>query len=422
MNLRETLRFAVVGLLANRVRSMLTMLGVLIGVAAVILLVAVGQGSAVAVEDSIESLGSNTISVLGSGSSFGPVAGGGAGGAGGGAGDASTETGTEIRDQELTIEDVRALNDPAAAPDIRSASPVVTATVDCAVGASTHSTSVSGTWPTYFEASNSPISSGGYFTNADVESGAKVAVVGRTVVENLFGDGDPVGQQVTCDGVRFTVVGVLDTKGSIATQDGYDTIVAPLTTVQQNLSGYGPINSITVQAVDSGGVDAAQAQTSAILAERHGLAAGESGDWQILNSETIVAALTESSDVFTVLLGAVAAISLLVGGIGITNIMLVTVTERTREIGIRKAIGAGRGVILGQFLAEATLLSVIGGVVGVVAGVAGSRFEIAGVTPVLVPYSIALAFGVSVVLGLFFGSFPANRAASLRPIDALRYE
>lgn len=320
------------------------------------------------------------------------------------------------------MEDVRALNDRAAAPDIKSASPVVTADVDCTVGSSSHGTSVTGTWPTYFEASNSPVATGGYFTNEDVESGAKVAVLGRTVVDDLFGSGDPVGEQVTCDGVRFTVVGVLEAKGSTGFQDSDDTIVAPITTVQQNLSGYGSISSITVQAVDSDGVDAAQSQTSAILGERHGLEAGESGDWQILNSETIASALTESSDVFTVLLGAVAAISLLVGGIGITNIMLVTVTERTREIGIRKAIGAGRGVILGQFLAEATLLSVIGGAVGVVVGVVGSRFEIVGVTPVLVPSSIALAFGVSVVLGLFFGSFPANRAAALRPIDALRYE
>lgn len=415
MNLRETLRFAVVGLLANRVRSMLTMLGILIGVAAVILLVAVGQGSADAVEDSIESLGSNTISVLGAGSSLGPVAGG---------GDVeSTDTGTDIRDQDLTLADARALNDPTAAPDVKSASPVVTASVDCSVGASSHSSTVTGTWPTYFEASNSPVGSGTYFTNAQVEGSAPVAVIGTTVRENLFGEeSDPVGESLTCNGLRLTVVGVLETKGSLGFQDSDDTIISPISTVQQHLTGYGSISSITVQAVDAASVDAAQSQTSAILAERHGLGDGESGSWQVLNSETIGSALTESSDVFTVLLGAVAGISLLVGGIGITNIMLVTVTERTREIGIRKAIGAGRAVILGQFLTEATLLSLAGGTIGVVAGVVGSRFEIVGVDPVLVPYSIGLAFGVSVVIGLFFGSFPANRAASLRPIDALRYE
>jgi putative ABC transport system permease protein len=418
VNPREILRFAVVGLLANRVRSLLTMLGILIGVAAVILLVAVGQGSADAVEESIESLGSNTISVLGGDSTFGGLP---AGALGGGE-EVSTDTGTDIADQDLTVADARALNDPTAAPHVASASPVVSAEVACTVGASSHSTSVTGTWPAYFEATNSPVSAGGYFDAAAVERSQKVAVVGRTVAEELFGDGDPVGRQLACEGVRLTVVGVLAAKGSTVLQDSDDTIVAPLTTVQQTLSGYGAISSITVQAVDADSVDAAQDETSAVLADRHELTDGAAGDWQILNSETIVSALTESSDVFTVLLGAVAAISLLVGGIGITNIMLVTVTERTREIGIRKAIGAGRAVILAQFLVEATLLSLTGGLLGVLVGVVGSRFEIAGVEPVLVPYSIGLAFGVSVAIGLFFGGFPASRAAALRPIDALRYE
>lgn len=337
MNLRETLRFAVLGLLANRVQSLLTMLGVLIGVAAVILLVAVGQGSAVAVEESIEALGSNTISVLGEGSEFGPVTGG-AGGDG-----ESTNTGTDIREQDLTLEDVRALNDPAAAPDVKSASPVVTASAACRVGVSSHSTSVTGTWPAYFEASNSPLQSGAYLSNDDVERGAPVAVIGTTVRDALFGaDVDPVGQEMTCDGVRLTVIGLLAPKGSLAFQDADDTVVAPLSTVQQNLSGYGSLNSITVQAADGGNVDSAQSQTSAVLADQHGLEDGEAGSWQVLNSETIASALTESSDVFTVLLGAVAGISLLVGDIGITNIMFVTVTERTREIGIRKAIPSGR--------------------------------------------------------------------------------
>jgi putative ABC transport system permease protein len=414
VNLTEILRFALVGLLANKVRSLLTLLGVLIGVAAVILLVAVGQGSAVSVEESIESLGSDTIQVLGAGSSFG----GAPPGALGGGAESSTDTGTEIQTQNLTLDDAYVLNQSPAATAIKSASPIVTAQVACRLGASSHSTSLTGTWPTYFEASNSPISEGGYFTNADLASSRKVAVIGITVREALFGEGDVIGQQMTCDGVRFTVVGVLKEKGSLGFQDSDDTIIAPLNTVQQNLSGYGDLNSITVQAKDSNSVDQAQSQTTSILAEQHEGA----GDWTVLNSATIAAALSESSDVFTVLLGVVAGISLLVGGIGITNIMLVTVTERTREIGIRKAIGASRGTIMVQFLTEATLLSVIGGILGVVVGIVGARFEIAGVVPVLVPYSIALAFGFSVAIGLFFGSFPANRAAGMRPIEALRFE
>ncbi len=427
MNPREVLRFAVVGLLANKVRSLLTMLGILIGVAAVILLVAVGQGSADAVEDNIESLGSNTITV----SSTAPGAEGtGPGGLpggvlGGGAEEDSTDTGTDITSLDLTMDDARALNDPTSAPHVASASPVATAQVDCTVASTSHAVSITGTWPTYFEASNSPVARGGYFDVEAVEGAQRVAVIGRTVAEDLYGDPDevdPVGRELTCDGVRLTVVGLLESKGSVGFQDSDDTVIAPISTVQQSLAGYDAISSITVQAVDSGSVDAAQQETTAVLSERHDLADGQSGNWSTLSSETIVSALTESSDVFTVLLGAVAAISLLVGGIGITNIMLVTVTERTREIGVRKAIGAGRGVILAQFLVEATVLSVLGGLIGVVVGVVGSTFEIVGVQPTLVPSSIGLAFGVSVVVGLFFGSFPASRAAGLRPIDALRYE
>ncbi|WP_322919239.1 ABC transporter permease [Nocardioides renjunii] len=427
VNPREVFRFAVVGLLANKVRSLLTMLGILIGVAAVILLVAVGQGSADAVEDSIESLGSNTITVTGTGAGGGAAVGGPGGPAGGfgGGEEESTSTGTDIASLDLTMDDARALNDARAAPHVKSASPVATAQVDCTVGASSHSVSITGTWPTYFEASNSPVSAGTYFDVEAVNQAQPVAVIGRTVVENLFGDPDevdPVGESVTCNGVRLSVVGVLAAQGSVGFQDSDDTIIAPISTVQQSLAGYESISSITVQATDSASVEAAQEETSAVLAARHNLAGGQSGNWSTLSSETIVSALTESSDVFTVLLGAVAAISLLVGGIGITNIMLVTVTERTREIGIRKAIGASRGVILAQFLVEATLLSVLGGLVGVVVGVLGSNVEIVGVQPTLVPSSIALAFGVSVLVGLFFGSFPASRAAGLRPIDALRYE
>jgi putative ABC transport system permease protein len=214
---------------------------------------------------------------------------------------------------------------------------------------------------------------------------------------------------------------VLKSKGSTGFQNADDTAIAPLNTVEDSLTGYGSLNDVVVQAKSPAVVNSVQSQITSILDQRHGVTSSNA-DFQVLNQASLLSATSSTSRTFTVLLGAVAAISLLVGGIGITNIMLVTVTERTREIGIRKAIGAPRGAILGQFLAEATLLSLMGGALGVLAGVIGSHFTIVGVKPVVVPASILLAFAVSVAIGLFFGGFPANRAASMRPVEALRYE
>jgi putative ABC transport system permease protein len=218
------------------------------------------------------------------------------------------------------------------------------------------------------------------------------------------------------------VVGVLASKGSSGLQDADDTAVAPLSTVQNALTGYRNLNQIVVQATSADAMTAAQAEASAILDARHRIPEGGTADYRVLSQEQLLTARTQTVQTFTVLLASVAAISLLVGGIGITNIMLVTVTERIREIGIRKAVGAPRSAILGQFLAEATLLSLFGGALGVTAGIIGSRFTIVGITPVVVPSSVLLAFGVSALIGLFFGSYPASRAAALRPIEALRHE
>ncbi|GAA3350084.1 hypothetical protein GCM10020358_74670 [Amorphoplanes nipponensis] len=231
-----------------------------------------------------------------------------------------------------------------------------------------------------------------------------------------------MGQQVTVGGALFTVTGVLAPKSSTGFQDGNDTAVAPLAAVRQVVTGYGALTSILVRAKSPDRVDAVQAQVATILNQRLAVAAGATAPYRIQNASQLLATQTETADTFTTLLGAVAAISLLVGGIGITNIMLVTVTERTREIGIRKALGAPRRVILTQFLIEATLLSVLGGALGVAAALAGSSFSIVGVQPVIVPSSVGLALGVSIAIGLFFGGLPAARAARLRPIDALRYE
>ena len=404
----EVMRFALVGLSANKLRSALTTLGILIGVGSVILLVAVGNGSSKAIQANIDKLGTNMLTVLHNGGGFGR-------------GRSATAAATA---KDLTVADAKALVDPDLAPDVKSAAPVATTTATGAyAGVSSSIATFYGTYPSYFEASNSPVSEGTYFTNDDVTNARKVVVLGQTVVTNLFGsDIDPLDKVVTIGGTPFTVIGVLKAKGSTGFQDADDTAIAPLTIVQQSFTGYGSLQQVIVEAKSAKTIDLAQSEITSILDTRHKIASSASADFRILNQASLLSASTSTSKTFTVLLGAVAAISLLVGGIGITNIMLVTVTERTREIGIRKAIGAPRGAILGQFLTEATLLSLIGGALGVIGGFVGSHFTIVGVKPVIVPSSIALAFGVSVAIGLFFGGYPANRAASLRPIDALRYE
>jgi putative ABC transport system permease protein len=427
------IRFALRGLAANKLRSGLTTLGILIGVGAVIMLVAVGNGSSKAVQKNIERLGTNTLTVTPSTSRGGGGGGGGGGGfarllggggAGAGAGAGAQQTGPRTQARDLTVDDARAMADATAAPSVKSVSPVVNASASNATYAGTSHAiqQFVGTYPAYFEASNDPVQRGTYFTEDDVLNDRKVVVIGQTVDTDLFGTVDPIGKQIAVGGVNFTVVGVLKTKGSSGFQDADDVAIAPLPAVQESLTGYGALNQIVVQAKTPKTVDAAQSEVTDILNQRHGITGTNTADFQILNQATLQSAISSSGKTFTVLLGAVAAISLLVGGIGITNIMLVTVTERTREIGIRKAIGAPRGAILGQFLVEATVLSLLGGLLGVAAGVIGSEFKVVGVQPVIVPSSIALALGVSIAIGLFFGSYPANRAAKLRPIEALRHE
>jgi putative ABC transport system permease protein len=403
VNPLETLRFAFGGIAANKVRSGLTMLGILIGVAAVILLLAVGNGSSQAVKDSIDALGTNALTVS----------------AGAGFGANSTATSTK----PLTLDDAKALADQSQAPDIKGVAPEVTTSQTALYEGTSHSVgSVVGTYPAYFEASNSKVATGDYFSDDDVLNSRKVAVIGSTTATDLFGAVDPVGKRITLGGTPFTVVGVLKTKGGTGFQDPDDVIVAPLPTVQNAFTGFGSLNQILVEAASADATTAAQNEITTILMGRHGIRSVSAVDFRVSSQSTLLSTRSSTTQTFTVLLGAVAAISLLVGGIGITNIMLVTVTERTREIGIRKALGAPRGVILGQFLAEATLLSLIGAGLGVVAALVGARFTIVGIKPVVIPASVWAAFGIAVAIGLFFGSYPAGRASRLSPIEALRHE
>ncbi|MCW2898375.1 MAG: macrolide transporter permease [Streptosporangiaceae bacterium] len=433
MSTAEILRFALRGLSANKMRSGLTTLGILIGVGAVILLVAVGNGSSEQIKKSIQRLGANSLTITKSttgGGFAGPFGGrpGGAGGSGGfgGAGGQQQSNGPRTQAHDLTAADATALVDATNAPSVKSASPVVRAQSATAAYAGTTATigQFVGTYPTYFEAANKVVASGSAFSTDDATSGRKVMVIGSSLAGDLFGLVQPVGKQINVGGIKFTVIGVLKATGSDSAsfQDADNIAIAPLPAVQESLTGYGGLDQIVVEAKSSGTVDAAQGEVTALLEQRHGITGTAAADFQVTNQASVQTAVSESSRTFTVLLGAVAAISLLVGGIGITNIMLVTVTERTREIGIRKAIGAPKGAILGQFMAEATMLSLVGGILGVAAGVIGTMFTIVGVKPVIVPSSILLALCVSVAIGLFFGSYPANRAARLRPIEALRHE
>ncbi|MEA2155265.1 MAG: putative transport system permease protein [Solirubrobacteraceae bacterium] len=405
----ETLRIALAGITANKLRSGLTILGMTIGVAAVIVLVAVGNGSKKQVQAGIDALGSNVLIVQ---SQFGAGGPGGFRGGGGGGG------------VQLDIKDVAALQDRFDAPDVKSASAVVNATGTALVsGSASYSpSSFVGATPAYATARDYVIAAGAMFSPQDVTRHRRVVVVGPTVVTNLFAGQDPVGRSLRVDGTSFQVVGVTKPKGSNGIQDQDDLVLAPLTAVQDAISGYGALSSIIVQARSAQSLDAAQAEVTSILSTRHAAGDPANPGFQVTNQGAVRAASDQSTQVFTTLLGAVAAISLLVGGIGVMNIMLVSVTERTREIGIRKAIGARRAHILTQFLTEAVLVSLFGGLAGVALGIAGSRFEIAGVSPVIALYSVFLAFGSALLCGLFFGTYPAARAAALSPIEALRFE
>jgi putative ABC transport system permease protein len=403
----EVVRTALSGLSANKLRTGLTILGLTIGVASVIILISVGTGSSDAVTNQIDQLGSNILTVTAT-----PTLGGLRRGA--------------VTSTTLTLADADALKNRFQAPDVKTVSPVVSAgSVTLTYGTSTYSpSSFVGTTPTYQQARDYTMAEGSWFTNADITNHSRVLVVGPTVVSELFNGQDPVGDTVEVNGTNFQIIGVTNSKGSNGSSNLDDVGIAPLTAVQDTLTGYGSINQVIVQATSEKTLGAAQTEVTDILNQLDPPTADSltGSNFLVQNQSSLIQTSTASSKVFTTLLGEVAAISLLVAGIGVMNIMLVSVTERTREIGIRKAVGARRSDILTQFLVEAVLVSLFGGVLGVIVGVVGSQFKIAGVQPSIAPYSLGVAFGAAVLIGLFFGTYPAGRAASMRPIDALRFE
>jgi putative ABC transport system permease protein len=406
----SSIRIAFRGIAANKMRSALTTLGIMIGVGAVIVLVAVGSGSAAASRENLERLGSNTLTVRAGGFGFGARA------------------GTQSQSVQITDNDVEALSNKENAPHVAEVVASVSVTDATIVynGASDTPSSMSGTTENFSEVRNYPVEWGRWMTQQEYDRHAKVVVLGLTNVKNLLGENatgeELVDQTVLIGGKSFQVIGVFESKGSNGFQDQDSIAVMPLTTARDSFVGNdGTVDDLTAQATNSKSATAAQNEISAVLVAQH--PGSESSDFSVLNQQSLLQSVDSTNRTFTVLLGAVAAISLLVGGIGVMNIMLVTVTERTREIGIRKAIGARHGHILTQFLVEAVLLAGIGGVLGALGGILLSEFvTIDNVVPVVEPYSVILALGFAVGIGLFFGIYPANRAARLRPIEALRYE
>ena len=386
------------------------MLGIVIGVAAVIAMVAVGSGATQRIQEQIQAIGSNLILVIpGSITSNGVRLGSGA-----------TVT--------LSEDDAKAI--AAECPAVAAIAPGVRGAAQITNGNSNWATSIVGTTPDYLAIRQQTVVMGNPFTSDDVNSAAKVALLGQTVAQNLFGSADPTGQSIRIKNVPFTVDGVLSAKGQSPTgQDQDDLVLIPLSTAKRQVVGAsqanaGSVGSIMVQAVNAEAMDEAQREVEGLLRQRHRIQNGQDDDFTVRNLSDVFAAQESSARVMSILLGAIASVSLVVGGIGIMNIMLVTVTERTREIGLRLAIGAKARDILSQFLVEAVTLSILGGISGILFGLGASALisHFAGWSTLVSPTAILLAFVFSGLVGVFFGYYPARKAALLDPIDALRYE
>jgi putative ABC transport system permease protein len=403
--LNESIIIALDGIRANKLRAMLTMLGIIIGVGAVIAMVSIGMGVKDKVATSIAGLGSNLLVVT-------P----GAARDGGGSRQAAGSS--------ITLNEKDAVAISQNVSGINLVAPAVSRSYQVVFGNMNWTTNVQGTTPDILGVRSYTIEEGEFFTNQDVETRARVAVLGKTVADNLFNGGTPIGQTIRINNAPFRVVGVLDAKGESAGGNQDDTIIIPLKTAQERLMGITNVQNINIQAAGTDVINQVQADVTTLLRSRHKLTGTTPDDFTVRNMVAIMATADATTSMITMLLGLVAALSLLVGGIGIMNIMLVSVTERTREIGIRKALGARYNNILLQFLIEAVVISVAGGLLGIALGIGASYAisAIAGWKTIISWVAIIAAFGFSVMIGLFFGIYPARKAALLDPIDALRYE
>jgi putative ABC transport system permease protein len=406
MSIKNLFKIAMNALLRNKFRAFLTMLGIIIGVASVIAMLGIGQGSKLSIQQQIAGMGLNLVTVVPGSQQRGGVQFG-----------AATMQSLKETDVDAILSECTAVL--AATPEVRGNGQVV-------FGALNWPTSLYGENESYLQIRERSVVNGRMFTDKEISSAAKVCLVGQTVIKNLFGEGaDPVGQVIRFKKIPFLIIGVLDPKGlNTFGQDQDDLLLAPYTTVQKRVQAITWVNSIYTSAVDAGSTDQAATQITETLRRHHKIKASDQDDFTIRNQAELLSTFSSVSNILTVLLGAIAGISLLVGGIGIMNIMYVSVTERTREIGLRMAIGGKGRDILMQFLAESMLLSITGGVIGILVGIAASKIIGSAMSwPVVVlPSSEVLSFAVCTIIGIFFGWYPAKKAASLDPIDALRYE
>lgn len=405
MNFFEIIKEALEGLKANKVRSGLTMLGIIIGIGAVIALISLGQGSQASIKERIQSIGSNLIIIS-------PGFQGGMGGVRSARGGAIT----------LSYDDAQAIVENV--PNVANIAPEFSQRYQIVYKASNTNTTVIGVTPEYPEVRNIELQFGSFISSRNLPILSKVAVLGPTTAEDLFGTTNPIGQKIKINRISFTVIGVTKSKGQTGFFNQDDRVFVPLTTAQKILARADYVSSIAVQAQSEDVMSLIQANISTLLLQRHNISNPQEADFSVMNQADLVEAVSEITNVFTILLASIAGISLLVGGIGIMNMMLTAVTERTREIGLRKAIGAKRKDITFQFILEAVILTFLGGGIGIILGalLGFGISHFAGINTQISFFAVLLAFSVSTAIGLIFGYYPARRAAKLNPIEALRYE
>ncbi|MFH1973224.1 MAG: ABC transporter permease [Patescibacteria group bacterium] len=406
MMIRDLLEEITLGVTSNKARSGLTMLGIVIGIASVIAMLSIGQGAKASIEASVQSIGSNLLLVM----------------PGTQRGSGATVSAGRGSSQTLTLEDADAI---AGLADVAAVAPESSKRYQVTAKGTNTNTSIMGTRPAFLEVRNVSVEEGTFFTAQQVTSRAKVAVLGPTTRDDLFGEGAAaVGQKIRINGLTFTVIGITESKGGSGMSNQDDIIFVPISTLQTYLSGGSSVSTISVKAESQETMTSVQEAITALLLERHDIASAASADFSVMNQSDLASAASGIGDTLSLLLGSIAGISLLVGGIGIMNMMLTTVTERTREIGLRQAIGAEKAEIVWQFLGEAILITILGGIIGILIGysIARGMSAFAGLNTQVAWSSIFLAFGVSAVIGLVFGFYPARRAAQLNPIQALRYE